>query len=189
MLDEDAMEQMIPNFKLKSTKKREPIGIKFDYIDWTDQQIKAKVEKKNNNFGDYLKKLLKVIPCDYIDPKPFGQIYPVNTSRQYDIVLYAAIYRKYLSPNVGAEAGTESDPRPKVGMISINLAQDTIKDNPTISIKDGKRLLFNILLHEVFHVLGIEPGHYTHYVNPSTGKIYSKDFPVRDYTLPGKKHK
>lgn len=62
MYDEEAMRQRISNTKLKSTKKQKPIRIKFDNIGWTDQQMKAKVEKTTNNVGDYLKRLLKVIP-------------------------------------------------------------------------------------------------------------------------------
>lgn len=153
--------------ELKSTTEWEPIRVHFD-IEIGDQQKKEILQKTADSISEYLNKLLKVHPCKYIKLNQ-GDFTEQTLN---DIDFYVLI--KSLPPGDDAAASTQTyrdyknDYRPKA--ILIKFALDNIISASTVD--DNPRDLFELLIHEVFHGLGISESLFQYWIEPDSNTQY-----------------
>lgn len=154
--------------ELESSTRWEPIRVYFD-LQIDDAEKKSILKQTTDSISAYLKKLLKVHPCKYI--KLLNKLeFTEKQLNGYDFYILI----KSLPPGDDASASTSTyvdrnnDFRPKASLIKINLniitKASTIDDNP--------RDLFELIIHEVFHALGISSGMFQYWIDPDQNKQY-----------------
>ena len=154
--------------ELESTTRWEPIRVYFD-LQIDDAEKKSILKQTTDSISAYLKKLLKVHPCKYI--KLLNKLeFTEKQLNGYDFYILI----KSLPPGDDASASTSTyvdrnnDFRPKASLIKIDLniitKASTIDDNP--------RDLFELIIHEVFHALGISSGMFQYWIDPDQNKQY-----------------
>lgn len=154
--------------ELESTTRWEPIRVYFD-LQIDDAEKKSILKQTTDSISAYLKKLLKVHPCKYIK---LLNILEFTEKKLYGYDFYILI--KSLPPGDDASASTSSyvdrdnDFRPKASLIKIDL--NIIKKASTID--DNPRDLFELIIHEAFHALGVSPGMFQYWIDPDQNKQY-----------------
>lgn len=154
---------------MESLTEWKPIRIYFD-LDIPNEEKKAILKETTDNIAKYLNKLLKVHPCKYIQTIANNEGFTDKTI--YNIDFYISI--KSLPVGDDAAASTRSyydhnnDVRPKIAMIKMNLNIIEKASN----VDDNPRDLFEILIHEVFHALGVSEGMVQYWIDPDNMKSY-----------------
>ncbi|OHS95782.1 hypothetical protein TRFO_38081 [Tritrichomonas foetus] len=194
-----------PYAKLAKASSREPIRIFVDYqfldgadpkrcreagewINWgsagnvqcKQEDIMTPDKKKlitqtMDNVVTYLNKLLKVNPVAELNVGTNTETRPYGGQVFHDKDLYIAMYGRPFGDTGMASSGSyfddNGDSRPKKGHIMIRTASFSSASN----VSDTQRQMFEVLLHEVCHILGIGHIQFSRWINPDTGIPYHKE--------------
>jgi len=154
--------------------------IKCRASDLMNAEKKKKLEKALNRVSNFLSKLLKTKRLDTAITVSSFQDIVLNESQVLTDLYIVAVVRPF-GANVETLAAafynmvTSDTKRPVLGAVYINPSEIT---------EYSDEEMYNVIFHEVCHILGISSASYNNWINPETGTSYGNSLPLHGVSVP-----